>query len=274
MNNRNKVLATLLLAALAAVIFTGFLDTKGYQYTEEGIKRGLIAFGIARGLNGVISVAQGTEVAIEPVGVGVTFTPGEILDPINDLIERFSWIVLASSVSLGAQNILLSMTTWLWFGLLVGLMMLTSLGAMWRTQLFSDQARKILYKTTTILVILRLTVPLVAVVNQGVYEVFLEPQYEESKAELQQTTVELEENSQKPDYPEQDLGLMDRAKQLLDDASNAVDIDNQIDDLKAIAADISESVLNMIVVFVLQTLLFPLVFLWMMYRTIIVVAKY
>ena len=86
---------------MATIIIGGWLDNSGRTYTEDGIKRALATYAIARGLNGVISVAQGTEVAVEPVGVGVTFTPGQILDPINDLIERFSWIVLASSVSLG-----------------------------------------------------------------------------------------------------------------------------------------------------------------------------
>ncbi|MEL0068186.1 MAG: hypothetical protein VW874_07975 [Gammaproteobacteria bacterium] len=273
MNNRNKILTTVITGLLALVIFTGVLDAKGYEYTEQGIKRGLIAFGIARGLNAIISVAQGTEVAIEPVGVGVTLTPGEILDPINDLIERFSWIVLATSVSLGAQSILLTMTEWLWFGLLVGVMMLTSITAVWYRSLVTDKFRGVLFKATIILVILRLAVPLVAVVNQGIYEVFLEPQYEQSKAELQQTTVELEETTNKPVDEEQPAGFIERTKQLLDDASEAMNIDTQIAELKAIAADISESVLNMIVVFILQTLLFPLLFLWLMYRLILGVAR-
>ena len=273
MNNRNKVLLTIIIGALATIVFSGILDAKGHQFTEQGMKRGLIAFGIARGLNGVISVAQGTEVAIEPVGVGVTFTPGEILDPINDLIERFSWIVLASSVSLGAQSILLTMTEWLWFGIVVGLMMGTTTAAIWHPSLLSSKTRKRVYKTTIILVILRLTVPLVAVVNQGIYEVFLKPQYEQSKAELQQTTINLEKTNQKPDYFGQELGLLERAKQLVDDATDAVDVDAQLDKVKAIAADISESVLNMIVVFMLQTLLFPLLFLWLTYRSVIYVAR-
>ena len=273
MNNRNKILTTVITGLLALVIFTGVLDAKGYEYTEQGIKRGLIAFGIARGLNAIISVAQGTEVAIEPVGVGVTLTPGEILDPINDLIERFSWIVLATSVSLGAQSILLTMTEWLWFGLLVGVMMLTCITAVWYKPLIADKFRGVLFKATIILVILRLAVPLVAVINQGIYEVFLEPQYEQSKAELQQTTVELEETTKKPIDEEEPAGFIERTKQLLDDASEAMNIDSQIAELKAIAADISESVLNMIVVFILQTLLFPLLFLWLMYRLILGVAR-
>lgn len=46
-------------------------------------------------------MAQGTEVAVEPAGVGVIFTPGQILDPVNDLLEQFSNLMLAASVAFG-----------------------------------------------------------------------------------------------------------------------------------------------------------------------------
>jgi hypothetical protein len=60
-------------------------------------------------LNAVISVAQGTDVAIEPAGVGVKFSPGEILDPINDLVEKFSTLMLFASISFGIQKILITL---------------------------------------------------------------------------------------------------------------------------------------------------------------------
>ena len=68
----------------------------------------MIAFGLARALNGAISVIQGTELELHPAGVGVSFAPGQLIDPINDLVERFSWLMLASSTSLGVQKILMS----------------------------------------------------------------------------------------------------------------------------------------------------------------------
>ena len=60
---------------------------------ENALKNALVTFAVARTLNGVISAAQGTEVALEPGGVGVVLSVGEVLDPINDLIERFSAVI-------------------------------------------------------------------------------------------------------------------------------------------------------------------------------------
>jgi hypothetical protein len=34
------------------------------------------------------------------------------LDPVNDLVERFSWVMMAATVSLGIQNVLLDISTW------------------------------------------------------------------------------------------------------------------------------------------------------------------
>ena len=95
-----------------ALAVTGVADSASDDYSDEAFKRGLVTFAIARALNGVISVAQGTEVAVEPGGVGVNFTVGQILDPINDLVEQFSSVMLVATSSLGLQNILLNMTGW------------------------------------------------------------------------------------------------------------------------------------------------------------------
>ena len=54
-----------------------------------------------------ISVGRGMEVAIQPMGVGVTLAPGQLLNPINDLVENFSSLMMAACIALGAQKILI-----------------------------------------------------------------------------------------------------------------------------------------------------------------------
>ena len=100
----------LLLAALMAV--TPFLDQRAVDNYESLFQRALVTFALARTLNGVISAVQGTEVAIQPAGVGVTLTPGQMLDPVNDLVERFSWVMLGATISLGIQQVLLEVSAW------------------------------------------------------------------------------------------------------------------------------------------------------------------
>ena len=110
-----KAVLTIVSVILIVTAYTGAIDKTGMDYSEKTLTRSLIVFGIARGINGVISVAQGTEISFQPVGVGVNFTPGEILDPVNDLIERFSMVMLISSSSIGIQKVLLDMCRWSFF---------------------------------------------------------------------------------------------------------------------------------------------------------------
>ena len=65
-----RALAALLIGALALVVsLTGLADRVGEQAVESGLQRALVAFAIARSLNGVISVVQGTEIAVQPAGI-------------------------------------------------------------------------------------------------------------------------------------------------------------------------------------------------------------
>ena len=55
------------------------LTTIASPQLNEMLKVTLTVYALARGLNALISVVQGTELAIEPMGVGLTLTPGQIL---------------------------------------------------------------------------------------------------------------------------------------------------------------------------------------------------
>ena len=70
--------------------------------------RAFVTFATARGLNAAISVMQGTEVS-GGVGVSATFSVGQALDPVNDLVEQFANLMLLATVSFGIQEVLLVM---------------------------------------------------------------------------------------------------------------------------------------------------------------------
>jgi hypothetical protein len=74
------------------------------EKVDAGLKRALVSFATARALNGVISVVQGTEIVAQPLGVGVTLTPGQLLAPINELVKHFSDLMLAASMSHSASR--------------------------------------------------------------------------------------------------------------------------------------------------------------------------
>lgn len=260
-----NIVITFVALVLMVLMHSGQLDEIGERYTEQGLKRALITYGIARGLNGVISVAQGTEVAVEPVGVGLTFAPGQILDPVNDLVERFSWIVMASGASLGIQRILIQMTAWPWFSVLVSVMLLVALAYLWRGPQSGATARSIIYRLALVLLVFRIAIPTIAVINEGIYTAFLQPQYEASQLALQQTAEDIQElnETSRPPVNSEDESIVDTIKSIYQSASSSVDVKTRLDELSQAAAELSEYVLDMIVVFLLQTIIFPLLFLWL-----------
>ncbi|HEX5636394.1 MAG TPA: hypothetical protein VFY78_04850 [Gammaproteobacteria bacterium] len=262
-----RLFVSALAVALLAVMYTGWLDNSAKDYTEQGLKRVLVTYAVARGLNGLISVAQGTEVSVEPVGIGMTFTPGQILDPVNDLIEQFSWLVLASGVSLGIQRLLIVMTGSTGFTILVSVMVAGALAACW-WQKIPETVSRVITRIAVILLMLRLVIPVIALLNQAVYWYFLQPQYESSQTVLEQSGFQLQQ--QQPvktiSAPPQNEAMMDKLKRAYQSATDAVDIDARLDRIKQVASNMSERILDLMVVFLVQSLLFPLLFIWLAYR--------
>jgi len=254
------------IAIVCAVIVASILallpvtENVGREHVDTAFKRALAAAAIARGLNGVISVAQGTELGIQPAGVGVNFSPGEILDPINDLVERFSWIMLLASSSLGVQKILLEMSEWqvLLFGVaLVALLLIAS-------HFFSSSERlkAVLGRLFLFLLLLRFMMPLIAVANDFVYRTFLESSYIESSAALQSAQQAIGEINREVSHdtkaPE---NVVERAIGFYKNVVEKIDLEKRYDRYRAAAGEVGESTIDMIVVFIMQTLVFPLLFL-------------
>ncbi len=259
---------TVALAAAILLALQGGVDRLGKGYVDEAFSRALITFGIARGLNAVLSVAQGTEVAVQPAGVGINFAPGEILDPVNDLVERFSWVMLASSTALGIMKVLLEISAWYGTTLLLVVAGLLFIFAVRRW----DGAPPGLGRTLRVFLLaalgLRFLVPLVAIVNESIYSLFLQPQYTESSHGLQQTTVELKAISDEQDGEAADETMFEKLRDVYDSAAQGLNVKARLERFTESAAASSENLIRLTVVFVLQTILFPLGLFWLISRLV------
>lgn len=265
----NRLIMSVLAVVVIGIAIAGLVDKKSVVYTDAAFNRALITFGVARGINGVISVAQGTEVAVHPAGFGVNFTPGQILDPINDIIEQFSWVMLASTASLGIQKIFLSMSSsWISTTTLT-LLLAIALITMWWPSLLNTTVNTFAKKLLLIVLFIRFSVPVAAIGSELLYEVFLAQQYTESTQKLEQTKEAISSLSQQTkseivDNVEE--GMLDKAKKWLNSASEAIDMEARFEQYTQAAAEATRHTINLIVVFVIQTVIFPLLFLWIVYR--------
>lgn len=261
MNAPKAWLYPLLALALAAMAWMGPLDQLAEDQAQAGLKRALATFAAARALNGVVSVAQGTEVALEPGGVGVTFAPGQVLDPVNDLIEQFSTLMLTASVSFGVQTALIAIGGHWLVSLLLTLALLAYLA--WPS-LRGVGAPLALGRVLALLLLVRFAVPVAAVGSDSAFRWFLAERYEHSQAALSLSAAEVDRLAAPEQPPPASMG--ERVQRWWSEASETLDVGKRIEALKEAATRVTEHVVDLIVVFVLQTLIVPSLLLWALWR--------
>jgi hypothetical protein len=275
------VLAVVLLLVVAVSSLTT-VDRYAETRYEALFQRAFITFALARTLNGLISAVQGTELALQPAGVGVTLTPGEILDPVNDLVERFSWIMLGATISLGIQQVLLEVGQWWGVRWLVAF-----LGMAWLAlRLFRQGAsapdsgawERNLLRALIIVLFVRFAVPLAMISNEVLYELFLEDRYLESSQLIELAGEQMEHAvEQAGDYPGEqsgeqpgegaapdsaEPGFFESLGRSLSGAGEALDFNQRLERMQERAADVIQHLIQLSVVFVLQTGILPIAFLW------------
>lgn len=268
-----------LLVAVVALSSFSTVDRYAEQEYEALFERALITFALARTLNGAISAVQGTELALQPAGVGVTLTPGEVLDPVNDLVERFSWIMLGATLSLGVQQILLDIGQWWGMKALVALLGLLWLWFTWRRRVVEERGAadldRYLLRALLVVLFLRFAVPMAMIANEAVYSVFLEARYQQSTqvietagGEIQRATekANAEEGGAKAEGAQEESGFFDSIGLAFDSTRETLDFNRRLAYIGERASEVIENLLQLSVVFIFQTGILPIAFLWLFLR--------
>ncbi|MCF8079990.1 MAG: hypothetical protein K9K88_11995 [Desulfobacterales bacterium] len=264
---KRKAIVSVVLAAVLALSATNVLDSfcrntidpSGETYLNETLKKALYTYGIARLSNGLISVFQSAT-----VGVGVTVGFGEFLDPFNDLIERFSFVMLLSTASLGVQKVLMEIGSWLGLKILLSLSMLVLLIGTWLPRLFNIDIVGIGLKLLLFALFVRFLIPAVGVAGNTIDGLFLETRYKESIQAAKQIneSIDIEEITGGKISAEgvEEAGFFDRIRQMTDTAA----LKAKFEAIKERLAELVPRLIDLIVVFVIQTILLPLIVLWIM----------
>lgn len=155
------------LVALPVLGWLGILDRVSTARLDGSITTAGLVYGTARGINALVSLLQGTEVN----AFLLTFSIGEVLDPINDLIERFSLVILIALGSLALQKILLVLVSDTIFNAL-----LTVLAVAAGVAIVPGKSSGAHYLLRTFLVVafLRFSLALVVLANSWVDRTFLQ----------------------------------------------------------------------------------------------------
>lgn len=262
MSLSRRLLWTAFALAVVAAAASGRVDALGRSYAQDALTRALLTFAVARTLNGVISTAQGTELSLEPGGVGVNFSIGEVLDPINDLVERFSGVMLVATSSIGLQNVLLRITAWWGVNAVLYAAAALLAAGLWVPRL-SALLGAGAQRWLLIVCLLRFAVPALMITSSLVFDTFLAQTHAEATRALEATGEEIESINEEAAPPaDGDTSIVDRLGTALGESLRNLDARARIDRLRSRVADAAQHVVDLIVIFVFQTILLPLAFLW------------
>lgn len=251
MHPTQRYLIPALLIALVALTWLQPLDQLALAHSEAGLKRSLTAFASARALNAVISVIQGTEVT-GGAFVNVTLALGQVLNPVNDLIEQFARLMLVVSVVFGAQLLLMKMgATW------AVSLVLTLLAAWWLWQRFRlERPSPWLARLLVALLLVRFVVPVAAITSELSYQSFMADQFAVSQQAIESSTAALGGVGSGTNSTTRWWELREKLAE-------------KIDELKADADRVVAHVIDLIVLFIMQTVVLPLLVLlgaWWLWR--------
>ncbi len=261
---RKRLLWTAVIGLAVAGALTGHIDAASEQQAESALKNALVTFAVARTMNGVISAAQGTEVALEPGGVGVILSVGEILDPVNDLVERFSSVMLIAASSLGLQTLLLTITSWWGVTAFLFAAAAAFLVVIWAPRSVAAAYASPALRVLLILLFVRFAVPVLIVGTTVISDAFLAPEQEAATAVLRNTTQDIERiTDETQTVPADEQSFMNRLGEMIDESLEAMRVGDRMRELRESASNAAEHIVSLIAIFVLQTILLPLLFLWL-----------
>jgi len=248
-----KTLVSILIVILVGLSSTRALDDYVDDYTSEAITNAAISYATARGINALVSMLQSSEIE---AGVGIvsgSMTIGEVLDPLNDLIERFSTVMTWVLASLAAQKILLLLASHQLFLYLVAVLGISALLLIYHGR---SQAQNLVFRCFLVVVFVRFALGLAVALNSGVDTLFLDQQLHSNEREI--------ENFQATIMP--------------------IDVDADSDDIRDSVIDFwrglslaelqrkisrgIESFINLIAIYLLKTILLPLGFFYALLQAI------
>ena len=156
-------------------------QTYAKRYLNESIVLSGSTYATCRVINGGVSSLQESSISISPWGVGLEYGAGQILDPINDAVERLSEACVHSMALLGAQRIVLGIINrygvfpfYLSVCLFLGCILLGKVSRMARW----------VGRLAILLLLLRLSTPVLCFVGTQLNQQYFDPRIGEQTSQL------------------------------------------------------------------------------------------
>lgn len=188
----------ILLIILAVVLFMAhglelpYLDKNTDTYFSESMAKAGLAYGVCRVVNASVSVVKDSQVQVEPAGMGVSLAAGQVLDPLDDMTERASNILVTAIVSLGIQKIVYELGV-AFVPPLIGFAIIVFTGISFVRGDRAAVIRSMVIKSIILLAVARVFLPASSIINTYLNDSYFLPQIVKAKDALAIISPEMEQ---------------------------------------------------------------------------------
>lgn len=247
------------------------VDEKTDAYFEQVSQRSVSAYAVTRGINAIVSVIKESNVSLSPAGVGINVAAGQVLDPLDDMTERLSSVLVLSIVSIGIQKLTMEIGQLFSFQIIGCLLPILILPLWIRNQVLGNVVT-FTAKIIIVLTILRFFLPGSMMLNNHFYTEFLEENIVQTKEKLRLISESGGELGQF-DAVQYDDGIIDTLNSSLESMTlKMAEMKKAYNKIENNLGEIIDSLLDLtiyyVMIFLVQVLLIPLFALWLTLRLV------
>ncbi len=246
----------------------GIIDTPTNAYFKKSITKAGVAYGTCRVINASVSVVQNSTLQLEPAGVGISLAIGQVLDPIDDMTERLSDVLVTAIVSLGVQKLVYEMSIWFAPSIIAILLLILTILIWFKNQKLQVIQRNIL-KVIYLVIAIRMCLPVSSFINNMVNHYFFEQKIEEAHDKVNLGSKELDDFTEFS-MPKVDgiMGTIENSASFL--AKKAQEFKNALSTLVSNMDNMIDNLIDLtflyVGVFFIQVIVLPVLSFWAITR--------
>ena len=264
----------LVVIALAIFIFPGlklpYLDQEADTYFSETITKAGLAYGVCRVVNASVSVIKESQIQIEPAGLGVSIAAGQALDPLDDMTERASDILVTAIVSLGIQKIAYELSVEF-----SPVLIATFLMAFVMTTIFKSKRvkaiREIILKSIVFIAVARLCLPTASIISSYLNSRYFSPEITKVKDEIAMSSPAMERLKDMR-MPKVDgvLGTVKKGFNFVDEKTSDLGtaLKKMVQNMENMVTNLLQLSYLYVALFIIQVILLPIGTFWLLSRII------
>ncbi len=246
------------------------LDATADTYFQDAITKAGLAYATIRTINASVSIIKESTVQLEPAGVGLSLAVGQVLDPIDDMTERLSHVLVTAIVSLGVQKLSYEIAISLVPPLFAAALIILSV-LIWVGDHRLGAIQHLVFQVLLFSAIFRFFLPVSSIANAFVHDHFFAGRIETAKAELSLGSTELD-RLKELSLPEIEgvWTTIEKGKLFLKKKSAEFKeaVVYTVDNMGRIIENLMELTFLYVGLFVIQVLFLPLISFWILLKIV------